>query len=144
MAFLAPKLRNGRFRGCCYGWQGFWTNVVWSELVQGQVFAPHALSNNVGRQLIFDGCDLIFDPKLLFLQPTNQKLIGRAARFERHDFFIQLTMFGSEPHEFFAKFTIVLTLHIVSSGSASSSTAGQERLYLPLLAGPQGSWPLLF
>ena len=70
----------------------------------------HVSGDDVGKELVFDCLDLVLERQLSLLQPANQKLIGRTARFERDDLVIELAMLVPQLYELLTQLTIVLTL----------------------------------
>jgi hypothetical protein len=68
-------------------------------------------SYNIGRQLILDGLDLIFELQLPLFQPLDLKLVGVPPLFQRKNLFVEVAMLHLELSEKFAQFTFIRSLH---------------------------------
>jgi hypothetical protein len=68
-------------------------------------------SDDIGRQLILDGLDLIFELQLPLFQALDLKLVGMPPLFERKNLFVEVAMLHLELGETFAQFTFIRSLH---------------------------------
>jgi len=74
-------------------------------------FAIRTLGDDIGQELVFDGCDLVLQRQLALLQTLYLQLIGMRRNLLRHDLDIEIAVFGSQSRQLLAKFALVGSLH---------------------------------
>src|SRR5512147_1995507 len=74
-------------------------------------FRDHALSDDVGQELILDAGDLVFQEQLLFLQPLELKLVGTARFLQRVDGAVEIAVLLLELEQRRPELANLLALH---------------------------------
>jgi hypothetical protein len=78
--------------------------------------------DDVGKKLVLQRRDLVFEGKLALLQPLDVQLIGRAQFFLRHDLGIEIAVLGPKPRQLLTELALVRSLHALGNAREAACT----------------------
>lgn len=99
-----------------------------AETVPKRAISIAALSDDIGKQPIFDVDDLILERELFLLQAANGELIGCASRFQGQNFVVKSPVLSAKPHEFVPKLPVVWPLHVSPCSKSAGNSQGNTVL----------------
>jgi hypothetical protein len=67
--------------------------------------------DDIGKQLVLDLRNAIFQGEFFLFKPLDQKLVSRGVSFKGHDFAIELAMLRSQAHQFVSELALVAPFH---------------------------------
>src|SRR6185437_9858376 len=67
--------------------------------------------NDIGKQLVLDLRNAIFQGEFFLFKPLDEKLVSRRVGFKSHDLAIELAMLRPQAHQFVSELALVAPFH---------------------------------
>jgi hypothetical protein len=86
------------------------------DIRASQQQALTALRNNIRKELVFDGGDLIAQPELALFEAFDLQLVDTLRLLKRDDLIVEVAMLGLQAVQKFAEFVVIGPLHQPPTG----------------------------